>query len=65
MAHTQVVLLCRIINDNFVRRVRRGSGRKSCRDVVGTVVVVDRVETTRKDNVIEIPRFLVQDIKTL
>ena len=59
------MLLGRVTNGNFFRRVKSGSGRKSCRDIVGAVIIVDRVETTMKDNVIEIPRFLVQNVKTL
>ena len=59
------MLLGRVTNGNFFRRVKSGSGRKSCRDIVGAVIIVDRVETTMKDNVMEIPRFLVQDVKSL
>ena len=64
MAHTKVVLVCRIINGNVFRSVENGSDRKSCRDVVGADVVVDRVETTKKDNVIEIPCSFVENVKT-
>ena len=59
------MLIGRVINGNFFRSMKSGSGRKSCKDVVGAVIVVDRVETAMKDNVIEIPRFLVQNVKTL
>jgi hypothetical protein len=35
------------------------------RDVVGAVVVVDRVETTIKDNVMEMMRVLIHKVKSL
>ena len=60
------MLVGRVINGNFFRSTKRGNGRKGCRDVVGAVIVVDgRKQTTMKENVIEISRFLVQDVKTL
>ena len=59
------VLIGRVLNGNLFRRMKSGSGRKRCRDAVGAVIVVDRMETTMKDNVIEIPRFLVQNVKTM
>ena len=45
--------------------MRKKSGRKGCRDAVVAIIVVDRMDTTMKDNFMEIPRFLVQDVKSL
>ena len=59
------MLVGRVIYGNFFGSTKRRSGRKGCRDVVGAVIVVNRVETTIKENIIEIPRFLVQDIRSL
>ena len=51
-AHTEGVRIVRVIYGDFFRCTKRRSKRKGCRDVVEAVIVVDRMETTMKENVI-------------
>ena len=48
LAQTEGGLIARVFYCGFGRCMIRRSGRKGCRDVVGAIVVVDRVKTTIK-----------------
>ena len=47
-AHAEGVLIARVMYGDFFRCTIRKSGRKGCRDAVGAIVVVDRVEKKRR-----------------
>ena len=64
LAHTEGGLISMKEDGDWFRFMIRRSGRKGCRDVIGAIVVVDRVETTIKDNIMEIPNFLIHNFES-
>lgn len=64
LAHTEGGLISMKEDGDWFRFMIRRSGRKGCRDVIGAIVVVDRVETTIKDNIMEIPGFLIHKVES-